>query len=160
MGRGFPRVYSGSCRFRPPRPPPPMSIFAAAGNPAVFPNLGYILGVLDPRYRDCRRGGRGSQLERFRRFLTIAARLRHRPMERLASSQLFFEWLGWVAYPLIAIGLPRPAPLASSRSSAPHHVLAAVHVSGVRRWRRMVRLAREEFRLYRKRVTPLFVPAL
>ncbi len=43
----------------------------------------------------------------------------------------FFEWLGWIAYPFIAIGLP-PNPLGAVALAGPIEMYwLLVHVSGV-----------------------------
>jgi steroid 5-alpha reductase family enzyme len=137
-----------------------MSIFAAAGNPAVFPNLGDILGVLILVIAIVGEAVADHQLERFRADPDNSGRVCGIGLWSVSRHpNYFFEWLGWVAYPLIAIGLPPTSAFGIIALVGPLIMYwLLVHVSGVPPLEaHMVRSRGEEFRLYQKRVNA-FIP--
>jgi steroid 5-alpha reductase family enzyme len=109
-----------------------VTIFAAAQNPSPFPGPGDFIGgaILILAI-----GGEAAADDQLRRF---AAALQHRGgvcdvglwgLSR--HPNYFFEWLGWIAYPLIAIGWP-PNPLGAVALAGPIVMYwLLVHVSGV-----------------------------
>jgi steroid 5-alpha reductase family enzyme len=136
-----------------------LSIFAAAQNPSSFPNPGDFLGgaLLIAAI--------GGEAIADRQLMRFAANPDNRG--RVCDIGLwgvsrhpnyFFEWLGWLAYPIIAIGLPPAHPVGLIALIGPIFMYwLLVHVSGIPPLEaHMARSRGEAFGAYQNRVNAFF----
>jgi len=110
-----------------------LSIFAAARNPAPFPSLGDAIGGAILIFAVLGEGLADAQLARFRADPGNRGGLCDVGLWGLSRHpNYFFEWLGWLAYPIIAIGF-QPANLQGSLALIGPIFMywLLVHVSGV-----------------------------
>jgi steroid 5-alpha reductase family enzyme len=136
-----------------------ISIFVAAHNPHAFPAGGDIFGTALLVVAIIGEAIADNQLARF------AAKPENR--NRVCEEGLwgasrhpnyFFEWLGWVAYPIIAVGLPPANATGLIALIGPIFVYwLLVHISGIPPLEaHMARSRGDAFRTYRQRVNAFF----
>lgn len=136
-----------------------LSIVAAAQNPAPFPGAGDLLGAA---ILIVAIGGEAIADRQLRRFAANPAnrnRICETGLWRLSRHpNYFFEWLGWLAYPLIAIGLPPANPVGLIALIGPVFMYwLLVHVSGIPPLEtQMARSRGEAFAVYQRRVNAFF----
>jgi steroid 5-alpha reductase family enzyme len=136
-----------------------VSIFVAARNPGPFPGPGDLLGAAILLVAIGGEAIADRQLESFRADRRNKGRVCDVGLWSLSRHpNYFFEWLGWIAYPAIAIGLPPtnvPGALALIAPILMYWLL--VHVSGVPPLEaHMARSRGAEFEAYRRRVNAFF----
>jgi steroid 5-alpha reductase family enzyme len=133
---------------------------AAARNPAPFPGFGDLIGAALLIVAILGEGVADAQLARFRTDPANRGGVCDVGLWGLSRHpNYFFEWLGWVAYPIIAIGLP-PANFSGVVALiAPLFMYwLLVHVSGAPPLEaHMARTRGAAFAAYRQRVS-LFFP--
>ena len=136
-----------------------LSIFAAAQNPFPFPDPGDFLGAA---ILVVAIAGEAVADHQLRRFATNPANSGHICDSGLWSvsrhPNYFFEWLGWVAYPIIAVGVPPANAIGLIALVGPVFMYwLLVHVSGVPPLEaHMARSRGEAFRAYQQRVSAFF----
>jgi steroid 5-alpha reductase family enzyme len=136
-----------------------ISIFVAAGNPTPFPNIGDILGAALLIVAIAGEAVADRQLERFRAEPVNGGRVCETGLWSVSRHpNYFFEWLGWLAYPFIAVGLPPANVYGLIALIGPllmYWLLA--HVSGIPPLEaHMARSRGAAFEAYRKRVNAFF----
>ncbi len=136
-----------------------LSVLAAATNPAPLGPLdlaGLVLFVLSVAGE----GVADAQLQRFRADPTNRGKICESGLWRLSRHpNYFFEWLGWLAYPLLALGpdFSRGFAWAAFLGPVLMYVLL-VHLSGIPPLeRQMLKSRGEAFRQYQSRTRP-FLP--
>jgi len=109
------------------------SIFAAARNPGAFPGVGDLVGAAVLGAAIAGEAIADSQLRRFARDPGAKGRVCDIGLWSVSRHpNYFFEWLGWIAYPLIAVGLPPDNPVGLIALAGPIFMYwLLVHVSGV-----------------------------
>jgi steroid 5-alpha reductase family enzyme len=109
-----------------------VSIFAAAHNPAAFPAPGDFLGAAILLAAIVGEAIADQQLARFAADPRNKGGVCDRGLWSVTRHpNYFFEWLGWFAYPAIAIGLPPVNPLGAVALAGPLIMYwLLVHVSG------------------------------
>jgi steroid 5-alpha reductase family enzyme len=136
-----------------------LSIFLASRNPSPFPGLGDALGAAILVIAVIGEGIADAQLRRFRADPRRRGGVCDSGLWGLSRHpNYFFEWLGWLAYPIIAIGAP-PADLSGAFALvAPIFMYwLLVHVSGVPPLEaHMARTRGAAFAAYQHRVNAFF----
>jgi steroid 5-alpha reductase family enzyme len=136
-----------------------LSIFAAARNPAAFPGAGDIFGVAMLIVAIAGEAIADRQLENFRTDPRNSGRVCDVGLWGFSRHpNYFFEWLGWVGYPLIAIGLPPTNAYGLVALVGPVFMYwLLVHVSGIPPLEaHMARSRGAAFEAYRRRVNAFF----
>jgi steroid 5-alpha reductase family enzyme len=136
-----------------------LSIFAAAQNPIPFPDIGDILGAAIFIVAIVGETVADRQLRRFAADPRSKGRVCDVGLWSVSRHpNYFFEWLGWIAYPLIAIGLPPGNALGMIAFVGPIFMYwLLVYVSGVPPLEaHMERSRGEAFRAYQRRVNVFF----
>ena len=136
-----------------------ISIFAAARNLAPFPNIGDALGVATLIAAIAGEAIADRQLESFRADPRNSGRVCDIGLWGFSRHpNYFFEWLGWVGYPLIAIGLPPANAYGLIALVGPVFMYwLLVHVSGIPPLEaHMARSRGAAFDAYRRRVNAFF----
>jgi steroid 5-alpha reductase family enzyme len=136
------------------------ALIAAADNPAPWPGLGDILGAALVVISILGEGVADRQLDRFRKDANNKGKVCDAGLWRYTRHpNYFFEWLGWLAYPLFAIDPGGAYPwgwLALSGPLCMYWLL--VHVSGIPPLEQQMRHSRgEAYRAYQARVSA-FIP--
>lgn len=132
-----------------------LSVLVAAANPARELGVTDFLGVMVLLAALVGEGVADRQMEAFRRNPATRGEINDRGLWGLSRHpNYFFEWLGWCAYPLIAIDLTGAYPWGWLALSAPALIyLLLVHVSGVPPLEaHMLRSRGGAFRAYQARV--------
>jgi len=135
------------------------SIFVAARNPAAFPNSGDFLGAATLVVAIVGEAIADRQLRRFAAGPGARGRVCDVGLWRVSRHpNYFFEWLGWIAYPVIAIGLPPANAIGLAAVVGPILMYwLLVHVSGVPPLEaHMERTRGAAFRAYQRRVNVFF----
>jgi steroid 5-alpha reductase family enzyme len=136
-----------------------LSIFVAAENPAPFPGLGDVVGAAILIVAVLGEGLADAQLTHFRADSRNRGGVCDVGLWGLSRHpNYFFEWLGWLAYPIIAIGFP-PANLPGSLALIGPIFMywLLVHVSGVPPLEEHMRRSRgDAFAAYCRRVNAFF----
>ncbi len=136
-----------------------LSIFVAARGVAPFPGLGDFVGIATLVVAIVGEAIADAQLARFRADPDNRARVCDVGLWGVSRHpNYFFEWLGWVAYPVMAIGLPPADPYGLVALIGPAFVFwLLVHVSGVPPLEaHMSRSRGEAFGHYQRRVNVFF----
>ena len=136
-----------------------LSIFAAARNPAPFPSLGDALGVAALVAAIVGEAIADRQLENFRSDPGNKGRICDIGLwGHSRHPNYFFEWLGWVGYFLIAIGLAPANSYGLVALIGPVFMYwLLVHVSGIPPLEaHMMRSRGPAFEAYRRRVNAFF----
>ncbi|WP_158812618.1 DUF1295 domain-containing protein [Methylocapsa sp. S129] len=136
-----------------------LSICAAAQNPSRFPNPGDFLGVAILAIAIAGEAVADRQLRRFAAEPSSRGRVCDVGLWGVCRHpNYFFEWLGWVAYPIIAVGLPPANAIGLIALVGPIFMYwLLVHVSGVPPLEaHMARSRGEAFRAYQSRVNAFF----
>jgi steroid 5-alpha reductase family enzyme len=136
-----------------------LSIFAAAQNPQAFPDLGDFIGAAILMAAIAGEATADRQLKRFAANPANKGRLCDVGLWSLSRHpNYFFEWLGWVAYPIVALGLPpvnAPGLIALIGPILMYWLL--VHVSGIPPLEaHMARSRGVAFGAYQRRVNAFF----
>lgn len=132
-----------------------MAIFAAARNPAASLGLGDWLGIAVLIIAVIGEVIADRQLTAFRSDRANKGRVCDEGLWGWTRHpNYFFEWLGWVAYPLIAIDLTGDYPWGWAALAGPIFMYwLLVHVSGIPPLEaHMLRSRGEKFRAYQQRV--------
>jgi steroid 5-alpha reductase family enzyme len=110
-----------------------VSTFAAAQNPAAFPGPGDFLGAALLLAAITGEAIADRQLARFAADPRNKGGICERGLWSVSRHpNYFFEWLAWIAYPVIAIGLPPANPWGAVALAGPVFMYwLLVHVSGV-----------------------------
>jgi steroid 5-alpha reductase family enzyme len=133
------------------------SMLLAARDPAPGPRLADLLGVLVLAASVAGEALADRQLRRFRADAANKGRVCDAGLWRFSRHpNYFFEWLGWVAYPLFAISLAWPwGWLALSAPAVMYWLL--VHVSGIPPLEaQMLKSRGDAFRRYQARTNAFF----
>ena len=136
-----------------------LSIFLASRNPAPFPGLGDALGASILVIAVIGEGIADAQLRRFSADPRRRAGVCDLGLWGLSRHpNYFFEWLGWFAYPIIAVGAPPGNPSGAVALVAPILMYwLLVHVSGAPPLEaHMARTRGAAFAAYQKRVNAFF----
>jgi steroid 5-alpha reductase family enzyme len=136
-----------------------VSILAAADNPAPFPGVGDFIGLALLVVAIVGEGIADRQLRRFAADPTNRGRVCDTGLWGFSRHpNYFFEWLGWVAYPFIAIGLPPANSIGAIALAGPVFMYwLLVHVSGVPPLEaHMARSRGAAFAAYQRRVNAFF----
>jgi steroid 5-alpha reductase family enzyme len=136
-----------------------VSIDVAARNPSAFPGFGDVIGGIILVVAIAGEGIADAQLARFRADPTNRGALCDIGFWRLSRHpNYFFEWLGWCAYPFIAIGVPPTNLYGIAALIGPIFMYwLLVHVSGVPPLEEhMARSRGAAFESYRARVNTFF----
>ncbi len=136
-----------------------LSIAVAARNPAPFPGLGDGIGGIVLIVAIIGEGIADAQLTRFRADPANRGGLCEIGLWRLSRHpNYFFEWLGWCAYPFIAIGVPPTNLHGTLALIGPLFIYwLLVYVSGVPPLEaHMARSRGAAFNSYRRRVNTFF----
>lgn len=132
-----------------------LAVVAAARNPLPEPHAGDALGLALFAAGVIGAGVADRQLARFRADPATRGRVCDRGLWSLTRHpNYFFEWLGWLAYPAIAIDLAGGYPYGFAALLAPLLIYALlVHASGIPPTEaHMLRARGEAFRAYQRRV--------
>ncbi|KQZ14832.1 hypothetical protein ASD44_12715 [Mesorhizobium sp. Root554] len=132
-----------------------MAIFAAARNPAASLGPGDWLGIAVLIIAVAGEAIADRQLTAFRADRANKGRVCDQGLWSLTRHpNYFFEWLGWVAYPIIAIDLTNDYPWGWAALAGPIFMYwLLVHVSGIPPLEaHMLRSRGEKFREYQRRV--------
>jgi steroid 5-alpha reductase family enzyme len=136
-----------------------LSILAAALNPAPFPALGDGVGAAILIVAVVGEGIADAQLVRFRAAPANRGAVCDIGLWSLSRHpNYFFEWLGWIAYPIIAIGLPPANVYGAIALIGPAFMYwLLVHVSGVPPLEKHMAHSRgAAFAAYQRRVNAFF----
>jgi steroid 5-alpha reductase family enzyme len=137
-----------------------LSMLLAAANPRTHLSFGDVAGIVVLAVAVAGEALADWQLRRFRADPANAGRVcDHGLWGWSRHPNYFFEWLGWVAYPLFAINLGGVYPWGWLALSAPACMYwLLVHVSGIPPLeQQMLRSRGDAFRAYQARVSP-FIP--
>ncbi len=109
------------------------SIFAAARNPTAFPGPGDLVGGAILLLAVSGEAIADQQVARFTADVSNKGGVCDRGLWSVSRHpNYFFEWLGWLAYPLIGVGLPPANPMGLLALAGPIFMYwLLVHVSGV-----------------------------
>jgi steroid 5-alpha reductase family enzyme len=136
-----------------------LSIFVAAHGVAPFPGLGDFVGVATIVVAVVGEAIADWRLARFRADPRNRGRVCDTGLWGVSRHpNYFFEWLGWLAYPVMAIGLPPADPYGLIALVGPAFMFwLLVYVSGVPPLEiHMKRSRGEAFGLYQQRVNTFF----
>jgi steroid 5-alpha reductase family enzyme len=136
-----------------------LSIFAAARNLSPFPGLGDCLGAATLMVAIAGETLADQQLKRFIARSAGSGGICDIGRWRVSRHpNYFFEWLGWLAYPLIAIGLPPVNAIGLIALIGPAFMYGLlVHVSGIPPLEaHMARSRGAAFAAYQRRVNAFF----
>jgi len=129
-----------------------LSMGLAAANTAPFPRTQDILGFAVLIVAVVGEGIADAQLRRFKGRLCDAGLWRYS-----RHPNYFFEWLGWLAYPLLAIDFSHPGSAWLALSGPAFMYWLLVHVSGIPLLEQhMLRTRGDAYRAYQARVSPFF----
>jgi steroid 5-alpha reductase family enzyme len=136
-----------------------LSMMLAAHNPAPWPRALDIAGIAVLAVAIAGEGIADEQLRRFKRSAANKGRVCDAGLWGWSRHpNYFFEWLGWLAYPLLAIDLSGGWYWGWLSLSGPAFMyLLLVHVSGIPPLeQQMLRSRGDLFRAYQARVSPFF----
>ena len=136
-----------------------LSIFAAGQNPSAFPNPGDFLGAAILIVAIAGEAIADRQLQLFAAKPGNKGRVCETGLWSVSRHpNYFFEWLGWLAYPAIAIGVPPGNAIGMVALIAPAFMYwLLVHVSGVPPLEaHMARSRGADFDAYKRRVNAFF----
>jgi|SRR5271170_309258 len=136
-----------------------VSIFLASRNVSPFPGLGDALGAAILVFAVFGEAIADAQLQRFRADPSHRGGVCDTGLWGLSRHpNYFFEWLGWIAYPIIAIGAPPANVFGVIALIGPVFMYwLLVHVSGVPPLEAyMARSRGSAFAAYRQRVNAFF----
>jgi steroid 5-alpha reductase family enzyme len=136
-----------------------ISIFAAARNPAPFPGIGDVLALILLVAAIIGEAVADRQLEAFRIDPHNKGRVCESGVWGVSRHpNYFFEWLGWVAYPIMAVGLPSANVYGLIALVGPIFMYwLLVHVSGIPPLEaHMARSRGAAFEAYQRRVNAFF----
>lgn len=128
---------------------------AAAHNPLPFGQIGDVLGIAVALVALAGEGVADRQLARFRADRANRGRICEAGLWAYSRHpNYFFEWLGWLAYPLIAIDLSGSYPWGWAALAGPAMMYwLLVHASGIPPTEaHMLRSRGDAFRAYQRRV--------
>jgi len=129
-----------------------LSMGLAAANPAPFPRAQDGLAIAVMLVAIVGEGVADAQLQRFRGRVCDVGFWRYS-----RHPNYFFEWLGWLAYPLLAIDATRLDWAWLSLSGPAFMYWLLVHVSGIPFLEKhMVRSRGDAYRAYQQRVSAFF----
>jgi steroid 5-alpha reductase family enzyme len=134
-----------------------LSMMLAAHNPAPWPRFLDFAGIAVLLIAVAGEGVADEQLRRFKANPANKGRVCDTGLWNWSRHpNYFFEWLGWIAYPLLAIGAGWPwGWLALSGPAFIYYLL--VHVSGIPLLeQQMLKSRGDAFRAYQARVSPFF----
>ena len=136
-----------------------VAVFAAARNPAAFPGVGDVVGLIVLVVAVVGEAIADRQLEGFRTDPRNRGMICQSGLWSLSRHpNYFFEWLGWLAYPVIAIGLPPDNLVGLVALLGPILMYwLLVHVSGIPPLEAHMRRSRgAAFNVYCSRVSAFF----
>jgi steroid 5-alpha reductase family enzyme len=136
-----------------------LSIFMAGQNPSPFPNPGDFIGAAILIVAIAGEAVADYQLKRFAANPDNRARVCETGLWSVSRHpNYFFEWLGWLAYPAIAIGLPPGNAIGLIALVGPVFMYwLLVYVSGVPPLEaHMARSRGADFDAYKRRVNSFF----
>jgi steroid 5-alpha reductase family enzyme len=133
-----------------------LSMLLAAHNPAPFPRAADVLGVVVLMGAIAGEGVADEQLRRFKRNPANRGRVCDVGLWSWSRHpNYFFEWFGWLAYPILAIGAWPWGWLALSGPAFMYWLL--VYVSGIPLLEQHMMASRGDvFRDYQRRVSAFF----
>ncbi|MGE0419588.1 MAG: DUF1295 domain-containing protein, partial [Acetobacteraceae bacterium] len=133
-----------------------LSMMLAAHNPAPWPAMTDLLGIAVLIVAIIGEGVADAQLRRFKANPANHGRVCDRGLWAWSRHpNYFFEWLGWLAYPLLAFDGVGWGLLALTGPAFMYWLL--VHVSGIPLLERQMLASRgDAFRAYQARVSPFF----
>ncbi len=135
-----------------------LSMLLAAHNPAPFPRLADLAAVVVLAIAIVGEGVADAQLRRFKSAATSTGRVCDVGLWAWSRHpNYFFEWLGWLAYPLLAIDLGGWAWGWLALTGPAFMYWLLVHVSGIPLLERQMLLSRSgAYRAYQARVSAFF----